>query len=47
MPELVAVNGLYKTADDLGQKCRNLPVQVSLDGDLSDPHSLGLTNGEN
>lgn len=33
MPELVAVNGLYKTADDLGQKFRNLPVQVSLDGD--------------
>ena len=32
MPELVAVNGLYKTADDLGQKFRNLPVQVSLDG---------------
>lgn len=31
--ELVAVNGLYKTADDLGSKFRNLPIQVRLDGD--------------
>jgi septum site-determining protein MinC len=33
VPELVAVNGLYKTADDLGAKFRNLPVQISLKGD--------------
>lgn len=31
--ELIAVDGLYKTADDLGPKFRNLPIQVSLDGD--------------
>jgi septum site-determining protein MinC len=31
--ELVAVNGLYKTADDLGSRFRNLPIQVRLDGD--------------
>lgn len=31
--ELIAVDGLYKTADDLGPKYHGLPVQVSLDGD--------------
>jgi len=31
--ELIAVDGLYKTADDLGPKFRGLPIQVSLDGD--------------
>jgi septum site-determining protein MinC len=31
--ELVAINGLYKTADDLGSRFRNLPIQVRLDGD--------------
>ena len=31
--ELIAVDGLYKTADDLGSKYHGLPVQVSLDGD--------------
>ena len=32
-PELVAIDGLYKTADDLGSKFRKLPIQASLDGD--------------
>jgi len=31
--ELLAIDGLYKTADDLGTKFHGLPVQVSLDGD--------------
>ncbi|MCB5174990.1 MULTISPECIES: septum site-determining protein MinC [Microvirga] len=31
--ELIAVDGLYKTADDLGSKYRGQPIQVSLDGD--------------
>jgi len=31
--ELIAIDGLYKTADDLGTKYRNQPIQVSLDGD--------------
>ena len=31
--ELIAVDGLYKTADDLGSKYHGLPVHVSLDGD--------------
>lgn len=31
--ELIAVDGLYKTADDLGTKFHGQPVQVSLDGD--------------
>ncbi len=31
--ELIAVDGLYKTADDLGPKFHGQPVQVSLDGD--------------
>jgi septum site-determining protein MinC len=31
--ELIAVDGLYKTADDLGGKFRGLPIQVNLDGD--------------
>lgn len=31
--ELIAVDGLYKTADDLGTKFRGQPIQVSLDGD--------------
>ena len=31
--ELLAIDGLYKTADDLGPLYRGLPIQVSLDGD--------------
>ena len=31
--ELIAIDGLYKTADDLGRKFRGQPVQVNLDGD--------------
>jgi septum site-determining protein MinC len=31
--ELLAIDGLYKTADDLGPQHRGQPVQVSLDGD--------------
>jgi septum site-determining protein MinC len=31
--ELIAIDGLYKTADDLGSKFRNLPIQVNLDGE--------------
>ncbi|MCB8819532.1 septum site-determining protein MinC [Microvirga rosea] len=31
--ELIAVDGLYKTADDLGPKYRGQPIQVNLDGD--------------
>jgi septum site-determining protein MinC len=31
--ELIAVDGLYKTADDLGTKFYGQPVQVTLDGD--------------
>jgi septum site-determining protein MinC len=31
--ELIAVDGLYKTADDLGSKFHGQPVQVNLDGD--------------
>ena len=31
--ELIAVDGLYKTADDLGGKFLGQPVQVNLDGD--------------
>ncbi|WP_243369459.1 septum site-determining protein MinC [Microvirga solisilvae] len=31
--ELIAVDGLYKTADDLGTKFHGQPVQVNLDGD--------------
>lgn len=31
--ELIAIDGLYKTADDLGSKFHGQPVQVSLDGD--------------
>nr|WP_255616624.1 septum site-determining protein MinC [Microvirga puerhi] len=31
--ELIAVDGLYKTADDLGSKFRGQPIQVNLDGD--------------
>ena len=31
--ELLAIDGLYKTADDLGPKLRGQAVQVSLDGD--------------
>jgi septum site-determining protein MinC len=32
-PELIAIDGLYKTADDLGPHLRGQPVQVSLNGD--------------
>jgi septum site-determining protein MinC len=31
--ELIAIDGLYKTADDLGAKFRGLPIQVNLDGE--------------
>jgi len=31
--ELIAIDGLYKTADDLGSKYRGQPIQVNLDGD--------------
>ncbi len=31
--ELIAIDGLYKTADDLGTKFHGQPIQVSLDGD--------------
>jgi septum site-determining protein MinC len=31
--ELIAIDGLYKTADDLGTKYRGQPIQVGLDGD--------------
>jgi len=31
--ELIAIDGLYKTADDLGSKFHGQPVQVNLDGD--------------
>jgi septum site-determining protein MinC len=31
--ELIAIDGLYKTADDLGTKFLGQPVQVNLDGD--------------
>ncbi|MGO4570505.1 septum site-determining protein MinC [Microvirga sp. 2TAF3] len=31
--ELIAIDGLYKTADDLGPKFRGQPIQVNLDGD--------------
>ncbi len=31
--ELIAVDGLYKTADDLPQNLRGKPVKISLDGD--------------
>jgi septum site-determining protein MinC len=31
--ELIAIDGLYKTADDLGSKFRGLPIQVNLDGE--------------
>ena len=31
--ELLAIDGLYRTADDLGPLHRGLPIQVSLDGD--------------
>lgn len=31
--ELIAIDGLYKTADDLGGKFLGQPVQVNLDGD--------------
>ncbi|KAB0267768.1 hypothetical protein FEZ63_09105 [Microvirga brassicacearum] len=50
--ELVAVNGLYKTTDDLGSKFRNLPIQVRLDGDsliltLLDPGAAGAGSAKN
>lgn len=32
-PELIAIDGLYRTADDLGPVQRGLPAQVRLDGD--------------
>lgn len=32
-PELIAIDGLYKTADDLGQKLRGQAVQARLDGE--------------
>ena len=32
-PELVAIDGLYKTADDLDGRLRGQPVQARLDGD--------------
>lgn len=31
--ELIAIDGLYKTADDLGTNHRGQPVQISLNGD--------------
>lgn len=31
--ELIAIDGLYKTADDLGPKYHGQPIQVCLDGD--------------
>jgi septum site-determining protein MinC len=31
--ELIAIDGLYKTADDLGANHRGQPVQISLNGD--------------
>ena len=31
--ELLAIDGLYRTADDLGPQHRGMPIQVSLDGD--------------
>jgi len=31
--ELIAIDGLYKTADDLGTKFHGQPIQVNLDGD--------------
>jgi septum site-determining protein MinC len=31
--ELIAIDGLYKTADDLGSKFRGQPIQVNLDGE--------------
>jgi septum site-determining protein MinC len=31
--ELIAIDGLYKTADDLGSKFHGQPIQVNLDGD--------------
>jgi septum site-determining protein MinC len=31
--ELIAIDGLYKTADDLGSKFRGQPIQVKLDGE--------------
>ncbi|MBF9233320.1 septum site-determining protein MinC [Microvirga alba] len=31
--ELIAIDGLYKTADDLGPKFHGQPIQVNLDGD--------------
>jgi septum site-determining protein MinC len=31
--ELISIDGLYKTADDLGSTFRGLAVQVNLDGD--------------
>jgi septum site-determining protein MinC len=31
--ELLAIDGLYRTADDLGPEYRGQPIQVSLDGD--------------
>jgi septum site-determining protein MinC len=31
--ELIAIDGLYKTADDLGPNHRGQPVQISLNGD--------------
>lgn len=32
-PELIAIDGLYRTADDLGPVQRGLPAQVRLEGD--------------
>lgn len=32
-PELIAIDGLYRTADDLGSVQRGLPAQVRLEGD--------------
>jgi septum site-determining protein MinC len=31
--ELIAIDGLYKTADDLGANHRGQPVQIALNGD--------------
>ena len=31
--ELVAIDGLYKTADEMGKDLRGRPVQARLDGD--------------
>jgi septum site-determining protein MinC len=31
--ELIAIDGLYKTADDLGTKFRGQPIQVNLEGE--------------